>query len=545
MIRFAVAVIPRRLCVRESAPVYGASPAVADGSPEASAGTPVSVDAAAAAGSPVRVPDPFDDADALEELGDEIATLSAHIHAAQHRLLMLIAEFDRHRGWELAGHRSCAYWLAERTRIDLATAREKVRVARALVGLPRSSAAMARGELSFSSVRALTRVATPENEADLLELAGGSTTAQLERLVRAYRRGSRRDEAERERDNQERRTFSVFPDEEGMYVVRGVLPPEVAAALMRAVEAASDALFRETWGEVEIPDDTGRAAARRRADAVGLVAERALAAGFGAADGTPVSGSRAERYQVMIHVDAQELATGAEEEEEEEDAEPVGAAGVSREGSGSGPLGAGAEGGRAAPDVSAEPSAPRLAPIRPHLPDGTRLSHETVRRLACDCAVVRVTHAPDGSVLHVGRKTRSIPPALRRALEVRDGGCRFPGCGMRFTDGHHVAHWADGGPTSLANCLLLCRFHHRLVHEGGWRMGWWGKERPVFYDPRGGTHFDGRWEPPALSERPVVALVTENLKRGTNPDGWTAGARWKRERDIPDDVLFRAAEALQ
>jgi hypothetical protein len=195
----------------------------------------------------VAVPDPFEDAEALEELEEEITTLAAHIHAATHRLLSLIAEFDRRRGWELGGHRSCAHWLSFCTGFDLGTAREKVRTARALEGLPRISASMARGALSFSQVRALSRVATAENEGELVVLAQGCTTAQLERMVRAYRRGGSggEDEAAAEERRYRSRSFSVFPDEEGMYVVRGRLPAEVGAMLMRAVEAASDALYRE------------------------------------------------------------------------------------------------------------------------------------------------------------------------------------------------------------------------------------------------------------------------------------------------------------
>jgi len=135
-------------------------------------------------------------ADLIEELGDEIATLSAHIHAATHRLLTLIARFDKLRGWEVAGHRSCAHWLAARIGIDLGAAREKVRAARALEALPQTSAAMARGELSFSQVRALTRVANTDSEGDLLELARGTTTAQLERMVRAWKGARWRREAD-------------------------------------------------------------------------------------------------------------------------------------------------------------------------------------------------------------------------------------------------------------------------------------------------------------------------------------------------------------
>jgi hypothetical protein len=515
--------------VREHAPAYGAPRPSAEAEPahtDTEPARPGKQPAAQAA------PDPYAEADALDELADEIATLAAHIHAATRRLLLLVAEFDRRRGWELGGHRSCAHWLSYRTGIDLGAAREKVRVARRLVGLPETSAAMARGELSFSQVRALTRVARPDNEWELVELARGATTAQLERMVRGWKRGSRRDEAELERERHESRTFSVFPDENGMYLVRGRLEPEVAALLMRAVDAASDALFREDPSPFETQDDEERrrAAAQRRADAVGLLAERALAAG----DHAPISGTRAARYQVVLHVDAGTVSADGEGE-------------------------------------------------RSELEDGTRVSAETSRRLACDAALVRVRHGPDGQILDVGRRTRTISPALRRALEVRDLGCRFPGCGLRFSDAHHVRHWADGGGTSLANCLLLCHHHHRLLHEGGWTMEWWGEGRPAFIDPRRSTHFEGGWSPPGtvggaieaaepvgrpeaadvlepVDRRepageldrhkpadvldPVAELVRANERAGSRPDGWTASARWKTERHIPDHVLLGAMEAM-
>jgi hypothetical protein len=461
--------------------------------------------------------EPFDP-DVVEVLGDEIATLAAYIHAGTQRLLALLARFDRLGGWKAAGHRSCAHWLAFRTGLDLGTAREHVRVARALEALPRTGAAMARGELSFSQVRALTRVAEAETEADLVELAVGCTTAQLERLVRAWKKGSRKDEVEWERERHRSRAFSVFPDEDGMYAVRGRLDPEVGALLMRAVEAASDALYRERRWQVleEAGFDTGREASRRRADAVGLLAERALVAGFGAPSrdpgesrsesDAPISGTRAERYQVVLHV---EPGTLAEEGE----------------------------------------------PGRSELEDGTRVSAETSRRFSCDAGVVRFTraleHSRNGSrgglpatALNVGRRTRTISPALRRALDARDRGCRFPGCGLRFTEAHHVVHWADGGETSLDNTLLLCRYHHRLVHEEGWSVEWWGTGRAAFRDPRGSVDLEERGRPPPrLTNEPVAALARQNWLRGAEPDGWTASARWKREADIPDDVLFRAIEA--
>jgi len=441
------------------------------------------------------------ESDALEDLADEITVLAAHIHAATHRLLVLLAEFDRRRGWEPGGHRSCAHWLALRTGIDLGTAREKVRTARALVDLPATSAAMAAGRLSFSQVRALTRVATPENEGDLLEVAEGATTAHLERVVRSWKRWNRKDEAGHERERHQRRALSIFPGDDGMYVVRGRLEPEVGALLLRALEAASDALFRETWVPGSDEPAPGRetgsveAARQRRADAAGLLAERALAAGFGREGDAPISGTRAGRYQVLLHVEADTLNRDAE-------------------------------------------------PGRSELEDGMRVSAETSRRLSCDASLVRVTHGPDGSVLDVGRSRRTIPPSLRRALEVRDRGCRFPGCGLRFTDGHHVEHWSDGGETSLANCLLLCKYHHRLVHEGGWRITWWGEGRPAFHDPLGHEHYDGRWAPPEIGERPVEDLIEGQRRRGLDPHWRTAGARWKRLEDIPSRILVRALAAV-
>jgi len=381
----------------------------------------------------------------LQDLGHEIATLAADLHAETYRLLVLIARFDRARGWALDGQRSCAHWLALRTGIEVGAAREKVRAARALQALPLTGAAMARGELSFSKVRALSRVATPETEGELLELAHDNTTAQLERLLRARRKGSRQDEAEWERERHRLRALYVYPDNDGMYVVRGRLQPEVGALLMRAIEAASDALFRENPSPAEEGTDPDREHRQRRADALGLLAERAMAAAEG-----EISGARAERYQVMVHVDPATLAAEGE-------------------------------------------------PGRSELEDGTRLSAETSRRLCCDASVVQVARGEKGEVLGVGRRTRTIPSALRRALEVRDRGCRFPGCGLRFTDAHHVRHWADGGTTSLDNCLLLCRHHHRLVHEEGWTVQWRGEDgRAAFIDPRGRSHFDS----PPRRQRP-------------------------------------------
>lgn len=439
-------------------------------------------------------PEEIDELDGIE---GEVALRAAHIHASMQPFFALIARFVEKRGWTRAGHRTPAHWLSYVTSLDLVTCREYVRVARALEELPETAAAMGRGALSYSKARALTRVAKPETEGDLLELAEGVTVAVLERMVRAWRTSSRLEEAERERVRRESRTFSIFPDEDGMYEIRGRVPAEVGAQMMRTLEAASDALYRERSPVPVPPEASAREAAKRRADAVELVFLRAAAAGFGANDPKTLSGTRAERYQVMLHVDPATLA---------EEGEP----GMSE------------------------------------LEDGTRVSAETARRVCCDASVVRVTRGPDGEVLDVGRKTRSIPPALRRALEVRDRGCRFPGCGLRFTDGHHVIHWADGGETNPRNLLLLCGFHHTLVHEGGWKVEWWGpgsNRRAGFRDPRGQLHAAVPPKAPELGEDPAGTLIQRNRERGVEPEAFPAGARWEFERDIPDEVLFRATEA--
>lgn len=251
------------------------------------------------------------EADRLEELAREITSISSMIESATHRLLTLLADFDSRRGWEREGHRSCAHWLAYRTGIDLGAARERVRTARSLICLPEIGAAMARGELSFSKVRALTRVATPDDEGELLAFALENTASSVERAVRGWKTRNRTEEAEWERLRHESRSLSVFPDDEGMYVVRGKLDPEVGTLLMRAIEAASDALYRkDAKGEKARSammgrDVSEREAAQRRADAIGLLAERAMGAGFGEVgdDSAPISGSRAERYQVVLHVE--------------------------------------------------------------------------------------------------------------------------------------------------------------------------------------------------------------------------------------------------
>ena len=206
--------------------------------------------------------------DNLFQLGERVVELAARINIATYEMLTLIAEFDRREGWA-EEFTSCADWLAWRTGRMLGTARENVRVAHALEDLPLTSAEMKTGKISYAKVRAMTRVATLETEEVLLEYARTGSAAKLEQIVRGWKHLSRDGELTAEEARHQSRAFSVAIDGDGMYVMRGRLEPEVGAVLMRAIEAASDALYR-----TEHPDARPRSC-QRRADAAGLVAERA------------------------------------------------------------------------------------------------------------------------------------------------------------------------------------------------------------------------------------------------------------------------------
>ncbi len=434
--------------------------------------------------SPAPAPAPGDADARLERLGDRIAELSARIQSATYELLVLIREFDQQEGW--GGRLSCAEWLSWRTGLAPGPAREHVRVARALGELPRLSDAMRRGRISYSKVRAVTRVATPENEQTLLDVALAGTAEHVERIVRGWRRVDRAAEQAEEQRRDANRSLRTWVDDDGMVVVRGRLTPEVGAVLRRALDAACDEARRapEPDGGEEAAVASAEAAAaaaaaaagggeqptlaQRQADAIGVVAEAALAGGLD-------KGTAGDRYQVVLHVDAAALAeprdvpagtsagsTGASEPRARRGEVPAGT-----------PAGAASEirrprrwrrtvgscpGARVAPSITAAPAAPS-AGSQSVLDEagGIHVSAETARRVACDAATVTMRHGPGGEILDVGRRTRTVPPALRRALAARDRQCRFPGCGNRRCDSHHVEHWADGGRTALDNLVLLCR----------------------------------------------------------------------------------------
>jgi hypothetical protein len=291
----------------------------------------------------------------VDRLGDEIAELAAHLAAATAYLLDLIREFDARGGWS-HGSRSCAHWLAWRIGMDLGAAREHVRVARALGALPRLADALASGELSYSKVRALTRVATPETEERLLAVGKAGTAYHVERIVRGWRRVDRIAEAREAAQRHKARGVQVYEDDDGMFVIRGRLTPEAGAALRQALDAARETLYQRARGTdgAESPEDVPAgppSMAQQQADALALLAETALHHGID-------PGAPGERYQVVVHVDA---------------------------------------------EVLADPEAPGQSVLE----GGTHVPAEASRRLACDASRVVMRHDPDGQIVEVGARTGS------------------------------------------------------------------------------------------------------------------------------------------
>ncbi|HEU5192494.1 MAG TPA: DUF222 domain-containing protein [Methylomirabilota bacterium] len=416
----------------------------------------------------------------LERLGDEIAELAAHLDAATARLLDLIREFDTRGGWN-TGFRSCAEWLAWRVGMNLGAARERVRVARALPALPRLAAALARGELSYAKVRALTRVATPETEERLLGVGRAGTASHVERIVRGWRRVDRQAEAREAKLRHQNRALHVFHDDDGTVVLRGRLEPEVGALFVKALDAAREALyqggFTVTFSGPRDPLGDPPTPAQQRADALALLAATALEHGL--KHGLEPT-TAADRYQVVVHVDA---------------------------------------------PVLADPDQPGQSVLE----DGTHVSAETSARLACDASRTVMRHDDAGRIVEVAARSRTIPPALRRALQARDQGCRFPGCGSRFTEGHHIQHWARGGPTTLSNLALLCRRHHRAVHEEGFQIARAPDETLHFHRPDGEPLPEAP-VPPALGDAPVAALRARHAEAGLRITARTGLPLWLGER---------------
>ncbi len=375
----------------------------------------------------------------LDQLEADIVSLSERINATEFEFLVLVREFDLRQGWKAYRLGSCAEWLNYKCGIEPGTAREKMRVARALFDLPLTSAAFQQGKLSYSKARSLTRVAAPQTEEKLVDYALGATALQVDNHCRALRNVHRSLSTADANRMHAQRFLSRSLHADGSMTICVELPRESGELVMKALEYAmadlatdddaqyinddagdagdaghgvdyGDALESAYHGD-ETPAKNTASLLQQQADALVKVAQGYLAGG------REKTSCTADHYQVVVHVDEKAL--------------------------------------RGAPDANSKSDLPI----------------ETVRRLCCDSAVVTLTEDGKGDPLHVGRKHRIVQPPLRRALLARDKVCSYPGCSHeQFLQAHHVEHWADGGETSLSNVLLLCSAHHRMLHEGGFRI---------------------------------------------------------------------------
>jgi hypothetical protein len=348
----------------------------------------------------------------IDELDRDICALCSRINAETYRLLVLVREFDDRLGWAQWSFSNCSEWLAWRCGLSLSAAREKLRTAHALRALPLISKAFAAGRLSYSKVRALTRVAGRDDEDLLLAYASTATAVQVEERCRQLRNVAP-DATDAARRAWERRSLTIARnDAAGTMTITLEVPVADGELVVRAIDRVVAS------GEADLgPEFTASGWRAQQADAMIEIARSSLSEpGTCSKSGASAPAAKAaDHYQVVVHVDDSALRGGA---------------------------------GR------------------------SDLPLETVRRLSCDGSLVTIVDNAHGRPVAVGRRQRKVTPALRRALWSRDRGCSFPGCQRkRYVDAHHIRHWANGGETTLANLTLLCTLHHRLLHEGAYTIG--------------------------------------------------------------------------
>ncbi len=356
-------------------------------------------------------------------------------------------------------------------------AHERVRVARALGTLPVTTAAFANGTLSYSKIRALTRVATPANEHALVMIAHHATAVQVEKTVRAYRGVlGQGDEVKKTNRRHAARFLRWEWGDDGSLEGQFRMTPEVGAVLLKAIE-----LMRGLIPEEPV-DENGPAGpptdyAATNIDALAMIAESFLEHGACERNG-------GDRYQIVINADAAVLSEDA--------------------------------------DGMCE------------LDDGPALAPETVRRLACDASIVIVSGTGERTVIQEGGKAPAIPAATRRAIRRRDRGCRFPGCSARaFTNIHHLTHRAKGGSNEHVNLLELCWHHHRLVHEGGWNIKVDQRGHVLAIRPNGNV----LREPPPTPNTDVRKVTDDNTAYGIAITPDTCIPRWYGDKLDLDHII--------
>jgi hypothetical protein len=444
------------------------------------------------------------------DLESELLGLAGHIAAAECRFLQVLAEFDERGGWAGVGIRSCAHWLSWRAGMSLRTATDHLRVAHALRNLPRITEAFAAGRISYSKVRALTRitgsdtaaltriaaaiasgdpdlrhitVADPESaERVLLNLALSATASHVETVVKAVRRRHTPPE-----DTAARRGLSWHWDDDGSLILRGRLTPDAGAVLIAAIEAQVSPRTTTTTpyptNPASIPIPTSEDLDQRAVEQEPGPATDRMAA------------RRADALLALV----------------------------------AGGVGAVVQRGQATVIVRLDATSGSA-----DIQGGPELPASTAERLACDARVQVLLDDRGGNRLYLGRARRLATPSQIAALTVRDGArCQFPGCShTRHLHAHHVIAWWAGGCTDVDNLILVCSFHHGVIHDHGYRIrrlgGRWQFLRP-----------DGTPVPtaPAALTGNTESLIEMHARARLRIERSTLTPNWYGERLDPEPIL--------
>ncbi|HVE92248.1 MAG TPA: DUF222 domain-containing protein [Actinomycetota bacterium] len=414
-----------------------------------------------------------DETGSAVDAGEAIAQVQALVNCATACQLDMIAAHDHSQAWRSDGVGSMAEWLALRLGVSARTARELTRVAHALPDLPAIAEAFRAGQLSFEQVRQLTLFATPATDSGLCARALGMSEAEVAALARAAKRVT----VEESNDSYEKRSLKMRWDLDGrVFRFWGRLPDAEGAVVEKAIERLADAAPSGPAADDASADEPPNQSSTRPlyearcADALVQLASQDLS---GASD--------ADRACVVVHVDATASTRGDTVHhptcEERVSADGEGATVGDPAMNGDKPSGS--------LPVGMEPSG-SLLDSPAGIQGGPAIATETLERLACDCRLQFVCYSQDGSAIGIGRVNRKIPPWLHRQVRKRDIGCRFPACGRnRWVDSHHIVPWSRSGPTDLDNLVLLCGQHHRLMHEGGWRLEGGPDSKLTFRRPDG------------------------------------------------------------
>ncbi len=337
-----------------------------------------------------------------------IVEMKQRMNADHAEWLLRIAEYDRRQLAEVHHRLTTVGWLRSTLRMTGRAASSIVRQGRGLLRMPEVAKAASEGSIPPEVVEMLDRARRrhpaefPHHEFVFADIATYLDPREMRMAVSHWEQQIDYPSAvARTRAQRQRRRFSINQTWDGMWAVSGELDPETGSIVNSAIRSVAEPTSLDAHDH--------RQPWQKRADALGDLCEHWLRSGESGSSG-------GVKPHVTVTVDAQAL-FGLRQ---------------------------------------------RLAVM-----DDGVVAPETVQRIACDSTIVRMLLDDSGSPVDVGRATRTIPPGLRRALDARDRGCQWTGCRapVDWCDAHHIEHWSNGGPTDLANLVLLCRTHHTAIHQ--------------------------------------------------------------------------------